>query len=154
MRNGTNITATPRDTPKANRTVQGKAFTKSLICPVREIKNGKKVIPIASVADKTALKYSPALSIAASFLGMPSSIFSKYPSKITIELSTIIPRTTMRAANVTVLSSIPKANINAKVINILIGIVEPATAATLIGINAKVTKTTAKIAIPSSFKNV
>ena len=75
-------------------------------------------------------------------------------STTTIELSTIIPNTTIRAANVTVLSSIPKASINPKDIKIDIGMEDAATPATRKGNNIIVTSITATIAIINSFRKV
>ncbi len=73
---------------------------------------------------------------------------------ITIELSTIIPKTTIKAAKVTVFSSIP-INLNIPIdMNTVIGIVDAATSATLIGSKSITTITTATIAIKSSPKKL
>ena len=58
----------------------------------------------------------------------------------TIELSTTIPSTTIRAASVTVLSSMPAAYITATEINVLSGTVMAATMALLMGNSTIITR--------------
>ncbi len=72
---------------------------------------------------------------------------------ITILLSTIIPRVTIRAASVTVLSSIPHAIKTPRAISIAIGMVAAATLATRIGNSSMITNITEQIDINNSCKN-
>ena len=69
---------------------------------------------------------------------------------ITIELSTIIPRVTINAASVTVFNSMLNAWNRPKEMKMVIGIVEAATSATLIGSRSITTAITATIAMTSS----
>ena len=62
-----------------------------------------------------------------------------------MELSTIIPNVTIRAARVTVFNSIPKVWNNPSDMNIVIGMVDAATRATFIGKSNITTITTATI---------
>ena len=68
----------------------------------------------------------------------------------TIELSTTIPRTTISAAKVTVLSSIPAMYIIATEINVLSGTVIAATIALLIGNSTIITMIMMSIEISRS----
>ena len=73
---------------------------------------------------------------------------------ITIELSTIMPNVTIKAANVTVFSSIPNALKSPNEIKIVIGMVEAATKATRKGNSNITTMMTATMAITNSFKKL
>ena len=75
--NGTNNTATSKDTASVMVIVHGKACRKSLNIPVIVIRNGKKVMLIASVADRMDLKNSFVLAIDACQRDIPSSSFSR-----------------------------------------------------------------------------
>ena len=68
----------------------------------------------------------------------------------TIELSTTIPSTTIRAASVTVLSSMPAAYITATEINVLSGTVMAATMALLMGNSTIITRMIISIEISRS----
>ena len=69
-------------------------------------------------------------------------------------MSTIIPNVTIRAAKVTVFSSMPQMKNIPKDMKIVIGIVDAATEATRKGMRSMTIKMTANIAINNSFKNV
>ncbi|MPL81209.1 hypothetical protein SDC9_27123 [bioreactor metagenome] len=71
-----------------------------------------------------------------------------------MELSTIIPNTTINPANVTVLSSIPEANRMPSEIKIVMGMVEDATKATRNGSKATTTRITVRMAISNSLRKV
>ena len=66
----------------------------------------------------------------------------------------MIPRVTIRAAKVTVLSSIPKAWNRPSDVNMVIGMVEAATRATFMGSRSITTITTAHTAMSSSFRKL
>ena len=76
-RNGTSSVATSKDTPKTMVIAHGKLCRKSLIIPVVVIRNGKKVILIANVAEKIDLKKCVVLIIEACQREVPSHNFSK-----------------------------------------------------------------------------
>ena len=71
-------------------------------------------------------------------------------SMMTMELSTIIPSDMISTASVTVLSSIPKALNSPRDMNMVMGMVDAATRATLMGSRSMTTITTATMAMTSS----
>ncbi|MPM20071.1 hypothetical protein SDC9_66498 [bioreactor metagenome] len=129
----------------AKAKVHGKCFTKSCSGPVSVNMNGKNAALMANVAISNGLKYSRALLMAECQREYPCSISSIYPSITTMELSTIIPRTTIRAASVTVFISIPSAYINAHVAAMEIGIPEAATRADFTGKSMSMTTITTRM---------
>src|SRR5574340_689686 len=81
------------------------------------------------VARNIGIKYLFALSIAAFHGERPFFRLWIYPSIITIELSTVIPRTTTRAARVTVLRGIPNRYIMPAEMKVFNGMTIAATSA-------------------------
>lgn len=104
-KNGTSSVATSSDTPSTAVMAHGKVSRKSCIIPVVVKRNGKKVMLMASVAESMDLKKWVVLSIEACQRDMPSPIFSRWLSMMTIELSTIMPSVSTSTASVTVFSS-------------------------------------------------
>ena len=152
LKKGTNNTEMASERNNASIMVYGKVLKKSFAVP--DIKNtkGRKVADIARVAVNTDGKSSLALLRAAFQTDCPSSSFSTWLSITTMGSSTTIPSTIIRAAKVTVFSSIPSININASVARMVIGMVAAATEATRKGKSSSVTIITPARAKPNSLR--
>ena len=98
------------------------------------------------------MKSSRALSQAASTRPIPFLNLSIYPSIVMMESSTIIPKTAISAARVTVLSSIPATYITAIVAAVQIGTPELAIRAERIGKRRSITIMTTIIEIKRSLR--
>ena len=109
--------------------VMGKNPMTSPASPVRVNRIGKKMAQMQIVAKNIGQKYCTTLCMAASFLLYPLLRYSMYPSITTMELSTIIPSTTIRLASVIMLSSIPAAYMIPVEMNVERGMVIAATTA-------------------------
>lgn len=75
--NGTSNTATSKEMPSIRVIAQGKLNRKSCTSPSVMMRNGKKVILIANVAEKIDLKKCVVLSMDACQRDCPSAIFSR-----------------------------------------------------------------------------
>ena len=83
----------------------GNIFRKSCMIPVIVMRNGKNVILMHSVAEKILFRKWLVASTALFHRVIPAARLLTYPSMITMESSTIIPRVMISAASVTVFSS-------------------------------------------------
>ena len=114
---------------------------------------GKNITLIEAVESIIGTKSSFMLELAASTLLIPLPRLSIYPSIVMTESSTIIPSTTMSAARVTVLRSIPIRYMMAMAMIVQIGTPELAIRADLSGKRISMTRITTIIAITRSLTN-
>ena len=114
---------------------------------------GKNITLMEAVERIIGTKSSFMLELAASTLFIPLAILSIYPSIVMTESSTIIPSTTIRAASVTVLRSIPIRYMIAMAMAVQIGTPELAIRADLSGKRISITSMTTIMAITRSLTN-
>ena len=114
---------------------------------------GKNMTLIDAVERSIGTNSSFMLALAASILFIPLARLSIYPSIVMTESSTIIPSTTIRAAKVTVLRSIPIRYITAIAMVVQIGTPELAIRADFNGKRISMTSITTSMAITRSLTN-
>ena len=151
---GTTSTAYARDVSSAMSITHGKAKRISLNCPFTIRSIGKNIRAMESVAISIGLNSSLALSIAASTRLCPAAILSIYPSMVMMESSTIIPKTTINAARVTVFNGMPATNMIATATAVQTGTPDDAMRAGLRGKSMSMTRMTTMIDIIKSLRKL